>query len=218
MTDPESAAFRAEAHALAAALAGLSPDDWDQPTRCEPWTVRDVVGHLVTALGRLPHMLTQDEPDHPDTDATGYYRPDARFSLDANTDRIHTAQTEGSEDDLVAAFTAAAYAVDDAYRAVTPARRVRTRHGDAMLLSAFLTTRTVEVAVHGLDITDALAQPPCLTPAGAAHLPQALLGPEWHRLGWDPVTLLRKVSGRTQVFPEEADRMAQLGAGRLAFG
>ena len=28
-------------------LTGLSDDDWDKPTECEPWAVRDLVAHLV---------------------------------------------------------------------------------------------------------------------------------------------------------------------------
>jgi uncharacterized protein (TIGR03083 family) len=57
-------------------------------------------------------------------------------------------------------------------------RVVRTRHGDAMLLSEFLATRVVEMAVHGLDLADALDQQSWLTPAAAAMLQELLLGPE----------------------------------------
>ncbi len=35
------------ADALVALLRELEPDDWDKPTDCELWTVRDVVAHLV---------------------------------------------------------------------------------------------------------------------------------------------------------------------------
>lgn len=28
-------------------LAGLSPEEWDRPTECEPWKVHDVVAHIV---------------------------------------------------------------------------------------------------------------------------------------------------------------------------
>ena len=34
--------------ALAAALESLAPDAWDEPSLCDGWRVRDVVGHLVS--------------------------------------------------------------------------------------------------------------------------------------------------------------------------
>jgi uncharacterized protein (TIGR03083 family) len=221
MTDHVAAAFRAEAHALAAVLAGLPGDDWQQPTRCTPWRVGDVVAHVVAGIGRLPRML--DGPGaaaEADAGAAGYFRGGDRFSAATNTERVAAAQSRAAgtdPDTLVRDLTEAARAADDTYRAADPHRLVRTRHGDTMRLADFLTTRVVEVAVHGLDVTDALGMPPALTPAGADLLPRALLGPDFHQLGWDPVTLLRKVTGRDPLWPEETDRLTRLGGHRLAF-
>jgi hypothetical protein len=50
--------------------------------------------------------------------------------------------------------------VDRLCRAEPEGRVVRTRHSDPMLLSEFLLTRVVEVAVHGLDLADALGREP----------------------------------------------------------
>jgi hypothetical protein len=47
--------------------------------------------------------------------------------------------------------------VDRLCRAEPEGHVVRTRHSDPMLLSEFLLTRVVEVAVHGLDLADALS-------------------------------------------------------------
>lgn len=38
-----------EAERLRGFLTGLSDDDWSRPSRCEGWTVRDVLGHLASA-------------------------------------------------------------------------------------------------------------------------------------------------------------------------
>lgn len=39
---------------LIALLNGLAPEDWDAPTACTPWTVKDVAAHLLGgSLGRL---------------------------------------------------------------------------------------------------------------------------------------------------------------------
>jgi hypothetical protein len=84
-----------------------------------------------------------------------------------------------------------------------------------MLLSDFLTTRVVELAVHGLDIADAAGRAPWLTTSAAEHLQQLLFGQDWRTavstLNWDPVTLLRKTSGRADVTAKESTELASLG-------
>ncbi|MFG2783474.1 maleylpyruvate isomerase N-terminal domain-containing protein [Streptomyces prunicolor] len=67
--------------------------------------------------------------------------------------------------------------VDRLCRAQPEGRVVRTRHGDPMLLAEFLLTRVVEVAVHGLDVADALSHEPWLTSQTADLVQDILLGP-----------------------------------------
>ena len=38
-------------HRLAKTLAGLDDSEWSAPTRCEGWTVQDVVAHMITVNG-----------------------------------------------------------------------------------------------------------------------------------------------------------------------
>jgi hypothetical protein len=40
---PGLEAFRLEALALSRAVTGLAEEEWDLPTRCEPWTVRELL-------------------------------------------------------------------------------------------------------------------------------------------------------------------------------
>ncbi len=51
-TDPDQAAVTAlvEYEALASLLRSLDPVDWDRPTDCTHWTVRDIVAHVLGAL------------------------------------------------------------------------------------------------------------------------------------------------------------------------
>ncbi|WP_412734478.1 maleylpyruvate isomerase N-terminal domain-containing protein [Krasilnikovia sp. MM14-A1259] len=219
-------AFRAEADALLAALGDLTPSDWERATRCPPWRVRDVVGHVITVLARVPDMIGAPAPPQPDTTATGYYRPDHRFSDTANATRVETARDRAAGLDpatVVQGLSATVTAVVTACSRERPGRVVQTRHGDAMLLTDFLTTRVVELAVHGLDVADALHERPWLTAAAAHQLQQLLFGPDWKSavsmLGWDPVTLLRKTTGRTPVTSEDSADLARAGLrGALAFG
>ncbi|MEU8660064.1 maleylpyruvate isomerase N-terminal domain-containing protein [Actinoplanes philippinensis] len=92
MNDRTPVAFTAEAAAFAAALRQLPADAWRAPTRCVPWQVSDLIGHVITAVSRTPAMIAAPAPDHADTTATGYYRADKRFSDSANADRVQTAQ------------------------------------------------------------------------------------------------------------------------------
>ena len=62
MADEVWTAIAAERAALADALEGLSEDQWDTPSLCEGWTVRDVLAHLtgsakVTGLTFFPKLI-----------------------------------------------------------------------------------------------------------------------------------------------------------------
>lgn len=209
-------AFRAEAEALALALGRLDPAAWERPTRCIPWTVRDLVGHIITAVGRVPSALAEPAPARADTDAVSYYSPDHRFSEATNTDRVRVARARASGSDVAALLddlTATTRAAVDACLGEPAGRVVLTRHGDAMALPEFLTTRVVEVAVHGLDVADAVGHEPWLTAAAAEHLQGLLFTGDV--AGWDPAVLLRKATGRAPLTPPES---ARLGLRGLAFG
>ncbi|MGO4431465.1 maleylpyruvate isomerase N-terminal domain-containing protein, partial [Streptomyces sp. MCAF7] len=111
----------------------------------------------------------------------GYYRPDDRFSPQTNTVRIELARNHAAQCANGAAladdFAATWRLVDRLCRDQPENLVVRTRHGDAMLLSEFLITRVVEVAVHGLDMAEALECEPWLTAEAGAVVRQLLLGP-----------------------------------------
>ena len=89
-------------------------------------------------------------------------------------------------------------------------RVVRTRHGDAMLLSQFLITRVVELAVDGLDLASALGREAWLTPRAADLVLELLLGSNWRKsvraLGWDQVELLRRATAVSRWSPGKSPR------------
>ena len=198
------AAFVAEARNLSAALATVTEAEFDRPTRCTPWTARALLAHVGMGADRVITMLAEPAPLAADTDAAGYYRPDKRFSSATNRERVDgavaAAVRAGSGAGLAARF---ARTWRDAYAAVAarPADRVvRTRHGDAMLLTDFMVTRVVELAVHGLDFADAFDRP-SWTHDSAIEVMTRLLLPEAARprldaLGWDRMTVVRVATGR----------------------
>jgi len=239
-------AFRAEAERLTREMTGLSEEEWRRPTRCTPWNVGDLLAHVRVAIGRLPGMLAEQEPVRAEVSAVGYYRPDGRFSPDSNTARVALAQEVAAQlpsgAALVEDFAVTWQRVDELCRAEPERRVVRTRHGDPMLLSEFLLTRVVELALHGVDLADGLGREPWLT-AEAGDLVQALLlGREGtsrenpaavnpaavntaaadaavlEELGWGRLGFLRRATGRAPLSDEEAAEADRLGVRWLTLG
>ncbi|WSG10822.1 maleylpyruvate isomerase N-terminal domain-containing protein [Micromonospora sp. NBC_01739] len=111
----------------------------------------------------------------------------------------------------------AAYGAVEAY---PPERVVRTRHDDAMTVTEFLRTRVVEVGVHGLDLAAALDRPPWLTTPASRVIADLLTGGRSLpvELGWDRLTLIAKLTGRTPCSLAEQAALARVGLPLLAFG
>lgn len=219
-------ALDGEVDALVCGVRGLPERDWERPTRCGPWRVREVLGHIHVALGWLPGMLAAPAPPHAGTSAADYYRPDDRFAPQTNAARIELAEQRAaapvSGAALVEDLAVLWREVDRLCRAQPYGRVVRTRHGDAMLLSEFLLTRLVEIAVHGLDLSDALEREPWLTPAAGELIVGLLVGPDQaemvRELGWDTAKFVRKATGREPLEGQEAAQVERLGLQWLTLG
>ena len=87
-------AFRAEAAALGSVAAELAEPDLPRPSPCQPWTIADLLCHVVIAAGRVDQAVlaaADADPAAPLVTAAGYYRPDARFSAAVNAGRIDAA-------------------------------------------------------------------------------------------------------------------------------
>ncbi|MGW0703043.1 maleylpyruvate isomerase N-terminal domain-containing protein [Streptomyces sp. NPDC002867] len=204
-------------------MSGVSQAEWSLPTRCAPWTVRELLAHVIAWL---PGMLAAPAPIHAEVSAVEYYRPDERFAPETNAARIALAQDHAAEKltgaALAQAFDATWQEVDRLCRVVPDGRVVRTRHGDPMLLSEFLLTRVVEVAVHGLDLADALRREPWTTPQAADVVQDLLLGQDSaaavEKLGWSQLRFLRKATGRDPITREEAAEVDRLGTRWLTLG
>jgi uncharacterized protein (TIGR03083 family) len=218
-------AFRAEAEELGRRAAEVSEEEWTRPTRCEPWSARELLGHVCVVIGWVPGMLTGPSPQRAEVSATQYYRPDHRFAEAANTARISLAEDHASSHASGAALTEDFgqiwRRVDGQCRHEPDERVVLTRHGDAMLLADFMLTRVVEVAVHGLDLADALGRKPWLTAPAGDLLLHLLAGSRANLvdgLGWSRPQFLRKATGRAPLSAQESDQVERLGLRWLALG
>ncbi|WCN79693.1 maleylpyruvate isomerase N-terminal domain-containing protein [Micromonospora sp. LH3U1] len=220
--NPVRAAFSAECAQLTEVLAELVDADLDRPTDCPPWTVRELIAHVRTGVGRLPDMLAAPAPPHAEVDAAGYF-DSAKFTPQLDAERIAGGRRDARQMDraeLATELDRAWRATDAAVAAAPPDRVVRTRHGDAMRLTEFLRTRVLEVGVHGLDLAAALDRPPWLTPQAATVTADLLTGgrPAPAGLGWDRLTLIRKTTGRTALTAPERATIDAAGFRWLTFG
>lgn len=92
-TLPDLRPALAQSHAWVAELiAGVRPDQWDAPTPCTDWTVRDLVGHLFAVQSRIeanPAGSVNHLPSTlpvPDADAAAAFRTAAERGAAAWSD------------------------------------------------------------------------------------------------------------------------------------
>ena len=96
-------------------------------------------------------------------------------------------------------------------------------HGDRMLLTEFLRTRVLELAVHGLDLGAGLGRQPWMT-AAAARVVEDLVLPAGNAAqllsesGWDQIALIAKATGRLPLTAAETKLIERHGIHWLALG
>jgi uncharacterized protein (TIGR03083 family) len=200
-----------EAERLVAAMLDLREEDFEQPTPCEPWSTAELLTHVLTACRRLPPMLGEPEPTRADVSALDYFRNDPLGGA-PDPDRIEAARRDAagfpSGREIAEALAVAVGDMVSLARSEPPKRIVRTRWGDAMLLTEYLKTRVLELAVHGLDLATAVGRDPWLTDEAASVTEQILTervsGAALRALGWDRRTLIEKATGRASLADTEA--------------
>ena len=180
-------------------LSALDEASFALPTRCPPWNVKELAGHLWRGLDRLASYLAEPPADAAAHDAVSYFRYDAAAEApEIVTRSAEVAARFDTGADLARSFSEHWRACVDAARAADPARLLRTRVSAGIRLDEFCATRVLEVAVHGLDLARALDLEPWITPAGAdvtAAILRSLLDgdPPAH---WDAVTFIETGTGR----------------------
>src|SRR5207249_535563 len=88
-------AISVESDHLLTAMLGLSDVDFDRPTGCVPWSVRDLLGHLLVACRRLGPMLERPPPADARVSALAYFRDD-ELGAGHDPERVDAAQREAA--------------------------------------------------------------------------------------------------------------------------
>ncbi len=224
--------------AVTAAVRTLPDAAFGRPTRCEGWTVRDLLFHMLLDPQRALVALATPTTEAATTDLVAYWRPfqpgteqavrHAGFVRRAASAYARPATlVEEWEETSEAALRAAASAVMAGWaghqvtaRATrrrgrepsAPASgRVRTQ-GLVIAVPDLLATLTVEAVLHLLDLSVNLDSPPAAPPAAleiARLTLDGLLGRPLP-LAWDPTTYALKATGRMAVDADELDRLGPL--------
>jgi hypothetical protein len=188
--------------ALRTAVADLTDDDFERPSGCTGWLVRDLVCHLIIDAQDVLITLVTPAETEPTRNAVTYWNvtgtpPTGEDPLDALTVRLAAAYQEPGLmkfhlDDVGAAAGRAAELAD-------PALRVKTRD-EVLTAGDYLSAYVLEWTLHHLDLI--------------AYLPDAA-GPAAESLARSR-GMLEEIAGTT-LPPSFSDRDALLiGTGRRA--
>jgi uncharacterized protein (TIGR03083 family) len=199
----------AECQALAAVVLALSEEDFARGTRCPPWDVKALLAHVWRGVDRIAVYTAEPPPERADSNAVSYFRGGYDRVADAPGVAARGVEVAGrfaSGADLAHDFDERSRRTVEAARWMSPGRLVRT-FGPCLRLDEYVCTRVLEVAVHGLDLADALGREPWLTPGAAALVRSmlvAMLGVEPPQaLGWDDAAFFDAGTGRRRPSAEE---------------
>jgi uncharacterized protein (TIGR03083 family) len=162
--------------ALRAAVADLPDEDFERPSGCAGWLVRDLVCHLVIGAQDVLITLVTPADVEPTVDAVTYWHlvepPTGEDPLDALIPRLAAAYGEPRWlkfhlDDVGSAAGRAAGLAD-------PAARVSTRD-EVLTVGDYLAAYVLEWTLHHLDLRSA-AEPPAETLGAARELLEKIAG------------------------------------------
>jgi uncharacterized protein (TIGR03083 family) len=222
MTTIDLAALEAQTKELLALLSELTEADWETPTRCPGWTVKELVAHCESMMRRLVGENSAEVGGTAEIDRVGYYgydpdgpradEPDKTFS-DSIRDRVIEEVRGRSAEELRADTEEAAAAMLEGVKTI-PAERVIKRSGHARItFGEFIATRVLEFGVHTMDIGHATLKGERIHPDATAVivdiLSRQLGAPLPKGMGWDARTLVLSGTGRRKL--ESNERFA-LGA------
>ncbi|MER6026124.1 maleylpyruvate isomerase N-terminal domain-containing protein [Streptomyces sp. NPDC001851] len=203
--------------ALLSAVAELTDEDFERPSGCTGWLVRDLVCHLVIDAQDVLITLVTPADTEPTVDAATYWKlvesPTGDDPLDALIPRLAAAYGEPRLlkfhlDDLGSAVGRAARLAD-------PALCVSTRD-QVLTVGDYLSAYVVEWTLHHLDLIARLpsaAGPPAETLAAARASLEKIAGSPFPASFSDEEALLLGTGRRTPTTAERAalgDLAAQL--------
>jgi uncharacterized protein (TIGR03083 family) len=184
-------ALAEESQALSAVLLDLEADQFQRPTNCPPWNLKELVVHSAADYYRRPQR------------ATPQYRGRNVAQAQDLAARLPKGMTAAGMFEQVWQETVAKL------RAQDPDRHIQVPAVGAMRLGDWTVTRVISVAAHGVDVALTLGRVPWTTSSALTVMRGvflSLLGAELpQRLAWDDQLLLEAATGRRAL--TDQDRM-----------
>jgi uncharacterized protein (TIGR03083 family) len=205
-------ALAEESRTLSAVLLDLDAEQFQRPTNCPPWNLKELVVHTAASIA-LPGDYRSAEPGAPLRSAADYYRRPERATPQYRDRNVVHAQDLAAR--LPAGMTAAGM-FEQVWRETVgklhdqdPDRCVQVPAVGAMRLGDWTVTRVISVAAHGVDVALTLRRVPWTTPSALTVMRGvflSLLGAELpQRLAWDDQLFLEAATGRRAL--TDQDRM-----------
>jgi uncharacterized protein (TIGR03083 family) len=217
MDGPELDALELQSKELATLLGELGDNEWERPTRCPGWTVKELAAHVEGMMQRLVTYNAQAVNGPAEIDRVGYYGydpdgpregedPSKTFSEVIRDRVVEEAGTRTGPEirDGVAA------AIDEMMSGLReiPGDRVIKRSGHPKIrFDEFVASRVLEFGVHTADIGHATLRGERIHPDAVpviAEILHGLLGsPLPVGMGWDDRTFILTGTGRRKLEPNE---------------
>jgi uncharacterized protein (TIGR03083 family) len=193
-------------------LGSLGETDWSRPTRLQPptpdnppWNVLQLAAHMDFFMGMVMGLVGEPQSVPPIMDRASFgISASDRHAVAPAVYQIMIDHAEGHTP--VTIVDTARSTFKQALEAIrsTPRDTVGPAFFGPIRLDEFVPTRLVETAVHGMDLTDALGQPPLPMPRTyrlAAELLDEVLARRWvpgrpADLVDDDLAFIRAASGR----------------------
>ncbi len=184
------AAFEEAARSFLSTVRAVPADAWDAPAALGSWTTRELVAHTLRAFTTIEtYLASEPKIDRVLADAGEYYR--ASLAESSVHEGIAQRGRDGGAalDDPLGESEATTERVLALVASTLDDDPVNTFAG-SIVFSEYLATRTVEVAVHTLDLQRAIGEPAELHPATGPIVLQVVTDLV------DPAVVLLALTGR----------------------
>lgn len=218
MTEPIEA-LEAEGATTSAFLRGIDAARWSAPTRCPPWTVREIVVHMLSMVEHMAQTAAQPPvADDPAKDRVTWWDYDIEEDQAATLEWIEKATNDYAPGPLADRWSRAVDECVGAARAAMAQGDPVVRAGDTPLrLSDYVATRVLEITIHTMDVRDAFGLGPDPSPEGLAVTLEILrrrLGADPLAMGFDAADFVLASTGRRPLTGEDRARLGP-AVGRL---
>lgn len=215
-------ALAEECTALTAVLQSLGESDYERPTNCPPWNLKQLVAHVLGSTCIDVEKLPRPSAGSPVVRSADYYRRAERSEeayRSGNVDRwLAVAARFSSGREVTETFAGLWPKTIAQTRVCDPGLLVAMSWGPAMSLEDYLITRVIGLAAHGVDVAITLGRD-AWTTAAALEVSRPtlvdLLGAEPpSELRWTDQDLLEVGTGRRVANEAEVALLGDL-AGRF---